>query len=281
MTTTMVPAQAGTRYADVDARCTRYGNPLQGVTLHGMAATALHRHTDGAIAMQYHDTEIIVWNPDNTVRIAAGGWYTQTTKRRIEETLSDYRNLGDGIVVTLTGNPWRIIVKRRNPAYDGVSGEPYYLVLANHAFTEGAVIDLDTGAIRDGHMLAGYEAANKATNKAIKAYLDGLTEDAVYHASEIMEGSLYEEVLAGRYSLEMFRLMYLHRSGADTSTPEAQHRARICMQMFIYPIVRQTYVCGGYDLTYVKRELASFLRGYLLVGPVPIRRNYGMPRAIR
>lgn len=46
--------------------------------------TYLHRVDDG-IAVQLHATDVVVIHPDNTYTLNTGGWYTVTTKARINE----------------------------------------------------------------------------------------------------------------------------------------------------------------------------------------------------
>jgi len=47
--------------------------------------TRLYRRDGGNIAVRLHNTDIIIYRPDGAVSLNTGGWYTVTTKARINE----------------------------------------------------------------------------------------------------------------------------------------------------------------------------------------------------
>lgn len=42
-------------------------------------------YEDGSIAIRYHDTDVLTWNVDGSITLDSGGFYTHTTKERINE----------------------------------------------------------------------------------------------------------------------------------------------------------------------------------------------------
>lgn len=45
--------------------------------------TWLLRKPDGAVALKYHETEVVTWKPDGSIVLDSGGWRTSTTKVRL------------------------------------------------------------------------------------------------------------------------------------------------------------------------------------------------------
>jgi hypothetical protein len=45
--------------------------------------THLRRMKDGSIAMRLHQTDVVTWYDDGTIRLNTDGWTTVTTKARI------------------------------------------------------------------------------------------------------------------------------------------------------------------------------------------------------
>lgn len=264
------------RYSDIDALCTMRGKATNEKKLHDMAATSLHRLADGAIAMRYHDTNILTWYPDNTVAIRTGGWFTQTTGRRIEDFLRS-KTTGDvtvhvGNTYTAKDGVWHIRTLRNNPAYEYGNDEPYWLVLADIPYREGARVNLDTGAITGGAMI-DYAEHNKRIEKAIKAYIKGMTLEALAQSGGAMYDTPEAEVLAGRYSYEMFETMvYASHYG----------NPNFILQVYVNPLFYgEQNSNAAHSLDSMRRDLAKYLRSTLLIGPVSISKNFGQPRRIQ
>lgn len=260
-------------YSDIDTLCSIRGKATTDKTLHNMAATRLHRFDDEAIGVYYHDTEILTFRPDNTVTVRTGGWFTQTTKRRLEDFLNSQDN---PINVQFTGNAWRIVTREKNPAYTGWdSPEPYWRVLCDVPYTECATINLLTGHVADGAMLE-YIIPNRAMDKAIKEYVKGITPETFadgWTVKMLMGGTLQEAVTQYIYSAQIFREM----CKARFDNPD------VIMNLYFWPLVQNRH--GQWNsaeskAAYLRREMIGWLRAMLLIGPVSIRKNYGQPRRI-
>lgn len=85
--------------------------------------TWLVRLFDGDIGMVYHRTRVVTFHKDGTVTLNTGGWYTYTTKERM--------NWVDGLSVYSHKGEWYVQVGGRR----GVV----------HDFHDGMRIDLATG----------------------------------------------------------------------------------------------------------------------------------------
>lgn len=272
-------------YSDIDRMCTLRGKATTDKILHNMAETVLSRSArTGAIALSYRNTDVLTFYPNNRVMLKTGGWFTQTTMRRMEDFLNG--KSGDGsempIHVSVGGNPWRIVTRRRNPAHvDWHDDEPCWLPIADHPYTEGAVIDLLTGEIVDCAMV-DFAAYNKAMNKAIKAYITGITPETFIHGIDTgmvhmlpETASLEESVRTQRYDAQTFQNMLKAR----------YQNGNFLMNSYFWPLVDGKYAPDSYNARnaaeFLRREMIGYLRAMLLIGPVPIRKNYGSPRRIR
>ena len=261
------------RYSDIDALCAMRGKATSEKKLHGMAATSLHRLADGAIAMRYHDTDILTWYPDNTVKIQTGGWFTQTTARRIDDHLRgktpDDISVSVGNDYAAKDGVWHIITRRRN--LDRSEDAPYYTRIANIAYREGARVNLDTGAIMGGTMV-DYAEHNKRIEKAIKAYLKGMTLAALAQSGGAMDDTLEADVLNGVYSYDVFESMVY---ASHYNNPN------FILQVYVNPLFYgQQNSSAAHNLDNMRRDLARYLRSTLLIGPVSIVKNFGQPRRI-
>ena len=47
--------------------------------------TVVHRLSDGSIAILYHSTNVVVYHQDGRIVFRTGGWYSVTTKVRLNE----------------------------------------------------------------------------------------------------------------------------------------------------------------------------------------------------
>lgn len=52
-------------------------------------ATSLRTESDGSACLRYHRTDIIVAYPDGRIVLSTGGWWTSTTKKRMNRFLSE------------------------------------------------------------------------------------------------------------------------------------------------------------------------------------------------
>ena len=87
---------------------------------HTGVATTRTTYDDGSIDIQYHSTVVARRTAEGTVIINPGGWYTQTTKKRINDALDEWAhgwrvyqkdfqwylaNWKEGHEVTFSGKP--------------------------------------------------------------------------------------------------------------------------------------------------------------------------------
>lgn len=49
--------------------------------------TYLERKGDGSISLRLHDTDVVNFRPDGSVAVDTGGWFTNTTRARINDVL--------------------------------------------------------------------------------------------------------------------------------------------------------------------------------------------------
>lgn len=265
-------------YSDIDALCMNRGKATSSKTLHNMAATTVRRESVDNLVIRYHDTDILTFTPSGFVIIRTGGWFTQTTKRRLEDFLN---GLTDGhepaINIQFVGNPWRVVTRRRNPAYTNWdSPEPVWLKIADCPYTEGVAIDLTNGEVINGSMVADYAAYNKAMDKAIIAFVKGITPETFADGETVkmlQTGTLEEAIRTKNYSTQLFQTM-LKARGYNTD---------YIMRAYFWPLVNNDHSewnSGESKAQWLRREVIGYLRSMLLIGPVPIRKNYGQPRRI-
>lgn len=254
-------------YSDIDALCSYRGKATTDKKLHNMAATSLHRYDDGSIGVTYHDTEILRFYTDGTVRLRTDGWFTQTTARR----MNDFLGTGNGLFIQVGGNPWRVTVRRKNPAHvDWRDSEPAWLPVTDAPYGENMIVDQQTGAVVSSGTMCDFAAANKATRKAIKAFIKGMTPENLADCEEDMAGALAEDVAAGRYSVELFH---------DMTFASRYGNPRFVYSTYVEPLLYGTAGRNGESYaSMLRRDTIGYLREMLYIGPVPIRKNSGQPR---
>lgn len=68
------------------ARTPKHGGPMR-VNLG--YATWLHERIDGweqpSMAVRFHATDVVTFHPDGSITLATDGWFTKTTRERIED----------------------------------------------------------------------------------------------------------------------------------------------------------------------------------------------------
>lgn len=262
-------------YSDIDRMCQYRGKATTVKQVANMKATTLVRNDNGSISVVYHDTKVLTFL-GNLVEVRTGGWFTQTTARRIEYFLNGESLDGAemAIHVRVGGNPWRITTRRRNPAYTSWdSPEPVWQVLDSQPYTEGAWIHLVTGEITHGTMV-DFAAHNKTMDKAIKAFVKGITPEAFgdgYTVKALQGEGLESCVRQKRYSAQLFQRALSARGFDNVDS---------IMRCYFWPLVDGTARWPESDAAWLRREIISYLRAELLIGPVPIRKNYGHPRCI-
>jgi hypothetical protein len=109
-------------------------------------------------------------------------------------------------------------------------------------------------------------------NKAIVAFVKGMTVEAIQNGVPKMDGTLAEDVLARNYSHELFEEMVW-------ASPFYGNKQFI-LSHYVYPVINGTAYNPESDAAWLRREIIGWLRAELLIGPVPIRKNFGKPRKI-
>lgn len=116
--------------------------------------TYLIRKEDGEFAVRYHDTEIIVWHKDHTATLNTGGWYTVTTKERI--------NRWGPVNVYAVKGVWMV---NQRIFHDGMT------------FTEEGVEVTDRLFKEETNEEAKYLHKERQLRKMISRYVKGFCED--------------------------------------------------------------------------------------------------------
>jgi hypothetical protein len=112
---------------------------------------------NSAIAVRYHSTDILTYQPDGCITLNSGGWQTLTTKEHINDDLPA---------------PWRLYQKRSVwYLWNRRTGEEYIfqdgITITAAGEVLGAAAPCDTSKLR------------QAIDRYIKAYLDDLLAGAV------------------------------------------------------------------------------------------------------
>lgn len=144
--------------------------------------TYLHRCDNGDIAVRLHNTDVVTFHADGTITLSTGGWFTVTTKARI----NDY--LPGGVRLSSTKGRW-FLTYTGHSEY-GTDGEYRYVPSERKPvpFTDGIVLDLDTLDVVDGQLAAetvkAEDAENETRRKAIERYIRKTTPEAISTAFE-------------------------------------------------------------------------------------------------
>jgi hypothetical protein len=86
-------------------------------------STRLRRTLDGDIAVTYHWTDVVTYHPDGRITLRTGGWYSYTTKARINE-YSRARLYSDRGAWFLMGPHWDSRYDFGSPMRITEDGEP-------------------------------------------------------------------------------------------------------------------------------------------------------------
>jgi hypothetical protein len=140
--------------------------------------TWLERRGDD-IAVRLHDTDIVVYHPDGSITLDTGGWFTVTTKARMNE----HTEFG----VSSVRGEWQVAV--RNPAHHPVpwpsdaEPEPYWLEPV--PFHNGMTWHGDhwTG-VPEPDEIEAERAARKKLTREINAFIKSITPERITHAWE-------------------------------------------------------------------------------------------------
>jgi len=76
----------------------------------GKTATSVKQGADGSISVRYHATEVVRVDPDGVIHLDTGGWTTNTTKTRMNQTANQF---GLGFHVYQENFEWFVRLKDR------------------------------------------------------------------------------------------------------------------------------------------------------------------------
>lgn len=120
------------------------------------------RRDDDTIAIRLHETDVVTVTRDNRVRLETGGWYTVTTKERINRYIPGWTAYSDR-------GTWYV----RHYAAGWENSEAV-------RFFDGITIDLTTNEIVNPPADDAFDeldARNAEIEKAISRYVDGFTPE--------------------------------------------------------------------------------------------------------
>jgi hypothetical protein len=134
--------------------------------------TWLERRGDDTIAVRLHNTDVVTYHRDGRVQLFTGGWYTVTTKQRMN-AYSPAR------VYSIKGR-WHV----REGSWDTGHDRPFADGITIHpdGTLSGYPAELD---------VAAQDRANAATRRRIKRFIDGITPDAIVNAFENSGGDCF------------------------------------------------------------------------------------------
>lgn len=87
----------------------------------GERGTAVERLNDHTIALRYHGTNVVTWHSDGAITLNTGGWYTVTTKKRMNDysPFIVYQHKFDWYVIP-DGKRWEADVDKVVPFQNGM-----------------------------------------------------------------------------------------------------------------------------------------------------------------
>jgi hypothetical protein len=275
------------QYTEANELLTYRGKPVDHKVLHDMKSTELDGDGLGNITVSYHGTPVVTFHSDDTVTLRSGGWFTNTTRDRIQHFT--------GLLVG--GNPWTIVLRVRNPAYDHTNNEPYSLIVFDLPFREGMRLNPKTGEILEAGQMIEFVDHNKAVEKAAKKLAKAMTPDFVREALARDDYPLSDETP-------------ISEDGEDNTAARAAFEKALFDGNLTDDFIRYAYRINynGYNPIYggsdpmknyfydergmrsgrepehyaerIRREVIAAIRIYLIVGPVHLRKNVGIPRKI-
>ncbi|HMN10696.1 MAG TPA: hypothetical protein PKD55_00055 [Bellilinea sp.] len=140
-----------TSYEEVSAYLKGGRNPNDRPYPHGRSTRVQAR--ENGIAVRYHNTDVVLYT-ERGITLNSGGWYTSTTKARINDALNA---LPGFIRVYQEKGVWYLHAQQRNPeyvdpfetgVYQPVEGyNPYWITRYEIPFLDGTTVDYDGNLI--------------------------------------------------------------------------------------------------------------------------------------
>lgn len=247
--------------------------------------TVLHRIPDvGTIAVRHFETDIVTFEPQDAngrqyLVLRTGGWYSVTTKERLNALLQrpGYRRIG---TVGSTRGVWYYSTSGvAGSASDAPIADPSDLAHHTITFFDGLRIDAATGAPINGGSYAAHEAARRNARdtqmlRRIKRYVDTtVTPEHLREAEAHAAGDCLlclirptEEGAAARAT------GHLHTHLEENYLPFALIRnayidRRYGDPKFVLAMDWEHQGNGRFNLRTIKRNIALYLKARLLEGP--------------
>lgn len=146
--------------------------------------TWLERRDHDQIAVRLHDTDVVTYLPNGSITLNTGGWFTVTTKARINE----FSPFG----VSSTRGEWSVAIRNRhyNPDRYDPDTNPYWADPV--PFRDGMTWNNGRWfGVPEPDEVAAERAARKKLNADIKKFVDGITPERIIHAWENTGGDCF------------------------------------------------------------------------------------------
>lgn len=208
-----------------------------------------HRRSDG-IGIRLHNTDVVVWHPDETVTLNTGGWLTVTTKGRINDWAAPFG-------ITSVRGEWKVMVRNPDRGQDG----PYWLPVGT--FHDGMVLDgaNPTATLAEPPEVTAARAADDQTKRAVRDYVKGITEEQIARSVAAAGGDCW----TCRFGIGDERE---HLVAHLEESYYVAHLMRNALAEVGYKIPDPTFM--GADTT--RRAVKRYMLSRLLIGPSPGRR---------
>jgi hypothetical protein len=248
------------QYADLDAKLTGRCSQSRKVANN----TYLHRVGDD-IAVRLHDTDVVTFHADGTATLNTGGWFTMTTKERIN------RYLPGGIRLESNRGRWFLI-------YTGHWDGEHYVKSERPAvpFTDGIVLDLASLDVIEGapapEQVKAEDDANTAMRKSVEKYLRKTKPEDIVTAFSNSAGDCFFCQFGGDLAKSPDHLLghleeqYVMLSLARNAVAERGFRDPEYILGWIYRDAQSGKVSHFY-----RDSVRKYLRKHLSVGAVAVK----------
>jgi hypothetical protein len=209
--------------------------------------TWLERRPNGDIGVRLHETDVVTYSPDGSITLDTGGWFTVTTKARINEFTPFVVGSNRGEWYVCTPGDWDNTVPFRNH-------------MTWHPDTES------WSGIPSAEQLVADRAERKALDAKIKAFVAGITPERIIHAWENTGGDclVCRIDLPGHddHLLSHVEEDYFHASLVHLMLRERQMNNPAFHMQMIYADAQR----GEVSKVWLTDPLRKFLRKHLTTG---------------
>lgn len=146
--------------------------------------TYARRRGEDAIAVQFHDTDVVTYYRDGLVMLNTGGWHTVTTKARMNEFGPRWLN------VASDRGRWYISVQPHVRWPDKTDGIPYADAMTLKAAGDGMSGVVLDGA-KDAVAASTEDAANDRMRKEVNNWLRTITAERIVTALSDISGDCW------------------------------------------------------------------------------------------